>query len=291
MAQKHTNTTANEIFAASMSDALFNQLSRHIESITGIKMPINKKTMLEGRLRRRVRALGFTSFKEYTEHVFNSSEGSDENVHLLDAVTTNKTDFFREPTHFDYLSSTVLPEFMGAQGKVSRKNLRIWSAGCSTGEEPYTLAMVLSEFAQQYKDFNFSILATDLSTEVLRKAINAVYDTQKVAPVSTALKKKYLLRSRNSSEDVVRIVPELRNKVTFGRLNFMQPDFGIKESMDVIFCRNVIIYFDRQTQEKLLNQFCRHLVPGGYVFMGHSETLTGLNVPLDQVGPTIYRLQ
>jgi chemotaxis protein methyltransferase CheR len=151
--------------------------------------------------------------------------------------------------------------------------------------------MVVSEFAgaNPGASFDCSILATDISTKVLERAAEAIYDAERVLPVPETLKKKYLLRSRDRDRGQVRIVPELRKMVRFRRLNFIDDDFGLREKMHIIFCRNVIIYFDKPTQERLMNKFCRHLAPGGFVFMGHSETLHGMDVPLVQVIPTIYR--
>lgn len=274
---------------ASMSDREFGQFSEFIYGQCGIKMPPAKKTMLEARLQKRLRKLGLRSFREYAEFLF-SREGSEaELVHMIDVVTTNKTDFFREPSHFDFLVNQALPSLLGRDGSAGQRRLRIWSAGCSSGEEPYTLTMVLSEFAAATPGFSFGILATDICTEVLEKARLAIYDEERIEPVPLAMRKKYLLRSKVRNDGLVRIVPELRHLVTFRRLNFMDGDFGLPEPFDIIFCRNVIIYFDKQTQEQLLNKFCRHLVPGGYLFMGHSETLSGLDVPVVQVASTVYR--
>ncbi|MBE0617407.1 MAG: methyltransferase domain-containing protein, partial [Proteobacteria bacterium] len=201
---------------------------------------------------------------------------------------TNKTDFFREPQHFEYLVRAALPELVRT-GAGLRRPVAVWSAGCSTGEEPYTLAMVLAEVAESLPGVRYLILATDISTAVLHKAQQAVYEEERILPVAAPLRKKYLLRSRDRTRSLVRVAPELRQHVRFRMLNFMDGSFGLRESMDVIFCRNVMIYFDRETQEALLNRFCRHLAPGGYVFLGHSETINGLQVPLTQVAPTIYR--
>jgi len=172
-----------------------------------------------------------------------------------------------------------------------RNKLMVWSAGCSTGEEPYTLAIVLKEFTETFPEhrLDYLILATDISTTVLQKAKLAVYVDEKVEPIPDELKTKYLLKGKNKKKGLVRIAPELRDAVKFRRLNFIDDDFGMREPMDIIFCRNVIIYFDRATQEKILNRFCRHLNPGGYVFLGHSESIHGLNVNLVQVAPTVYR--
>jgi chemotaxis protein methyltransferase CheR len=267
----------------------FKRLGEFIHAEYGIKMPPVKKTMLETRLQKRLRALGMVSFKEYIEYLFSPHGVEDELVQMVNVVTTNKTDFFRDPAHFDYLKDTALPLLIDTFGSGVRRPLGIWSAGCSTGEEPYTLAMVLNEFAGKVKGFSFTILATDISTNVLDKAAHGIYHKDRVVPVSEQLKKKYILRSRDREKKLVRVIPALRSMVRFRRLNFMDGDFGMREQMDIIFCRNVIIYFDRPTQEKLLNRLCSHLIPGGYMFMGHSETLNGLNIPLYPVATTVYR--
>jgi chemotaxis protein methyltransferase CheR len=269
----------------------FERLSDYIYGEFGIKMPSAKQTMLEGRLAKRLRHLQLSSYREYCDYLFSGEGQKEELVHLVNAVTTNKTDFFREPAHFDHLTQTVLPELASLKGAGLRRPLKIWSAGCSTGEEPYTLCMVLSEYAQTYAEFSagYSILATDISTRVLQMAINAVYHTERIAPIGMPLRKKYLLKSKDPSNPVVRIAPELRSKVTFGQLNFMVEDFGLRERLDIIFCRNVIIYFDKETQQRLMHKFCRYLEPGGYLFLGHSESLHGYDLPLEQVAPTVYR--
>jgi chemotaxis protein methyltransferase CheR len=282
---------SDHFFTVQMRDRDFYRLSEYIESEYGIKMPYDKKSMLEARLRKRLRHLGIETFEEYIDFVFSAQGRTDEEIYMMDVVTTNKTDFFREPAHFDYLFQNLLPELITKRGAGIGRPLSVWSAGCSTGEEPYTLSIVLSEFARRYPgfQFDFMILATDLSTRVLAHARRAVYHEDRIAHVPMELKKKYFLRSREHDRKLVRIVPELRDKVRFRRLNLMDEDFGFRETMDIIFCRNVIIYFDRSTQERLVNRFYRNLTPGGFVFMGHSETLSGLNVPLNQVAPTIYR--
>ncbi len=284
-----SNSREISVLTAVMSEKDFRRLSEFIHSECGIKMPPSKKTMLEARLLKRLRNLGIRSFTEYCDYIF-SPEGTErELIHMIDMVTTNKTDFFREPSHFDYLTQKALPELIRISDAGIRTRLMVWSAGCSTGEEPYTLAIVLSEFAHEYSGFNFSILATDISTRVLEKAKTGIYEQDRIESISINLKQNYFLRGKDKNKGLVRIAPELRNMVRFRRLNFMDDDFGFRERMDIIFCRNVIIYFDRPTQEMLITRFCRHLAPGGYVFMGHSEALHGLNIPLYQVAPTIYR--
>jgi chemotaxis protein methyltransferase CheR len=272
--------------SATLSNKEFARLSRFIYEQCAIKMPEAKKTMLEGRLHKRLRILGMKSFEEYNEYLFSPEGIRQELVQMIDMVTTNKTDFFREPDHFDYMIGKVLPEWCQRYGG---RRLMIWSAGCSSGEEPYTLAMVLSEYAVHNPGFDYQILATDISTRVLEKAKTAIYDEALVNPVPPVMKKKYLLRSKDRKSGLVRIVPELREKVRFRRLNFLEGDFGLREPLDIIFCRNVIIYFDRQTQERLLQRFYGHMRNGAHIFMGHSETLSGLDVSLVSVFPTVYR--
>ncbi len=274
---------------ARLGDAEFRRLASFIEGHCGIRMPASKRTMLEARLRKRLRSLGLCSFRDYCRLVLDEPGGGPERVHLLDAITTNKTDFFREPQHFELFVRLVLPALLQGSGAGVRRPLAVWSAGCSTGEEPYTLAMVLQEVAEDLTGFRFGILATDISTSVLAVARRAIYTEQHVRPVPEALRRKYLLRSRDRSRALVRVVPELRQVVRFRRLNFMDRDYGLRRTMDVIFCRNVMIYFDRATQERLLLRFCSHLAPGGYLFLGHSESVNGLRVPLRQVAPTVYR--
>ncbi len=272
----------------SISDNEFEMLGRFIYEQCGIKMPPSKKTMLEGRLQKRLRKLGIKSFRAYYDYVTSVHGRENELVQMINVVTTNKTDFFREPMHFKYLVDTALPNLSKQFGSGINKPLWIWSAGCSTGEEPYTLAMVLNDYVEICRGFKYSILATDISMKVLEEAKRAIYDEEKVSPIPPAIKKKYLMRAKDRNKKIVRIVPELRQLVKFRWLNFMESNFGMREPMDVIFCRNVIIYFDKATQERLMNRFCKHLISGGYVFLGHSETLHGLNVPLAQVAPTVY---
>lgn len=267
-----------------LSKQEFERFSEIVYQHLGIKMPQGKCTMLSARVHKRLRALHMETFREYADFLFSPLGQQAELAHLYDAVTTNKTEFFREPAHFTFLTETVLPELTG-----HTTALRFWSAGCSTGEEPYTLAMVLRDYRERCGGFPFDILATDISRQALRQARQAVYREEQIEPVPAPLRPKYLLRSRERSKRLIRIAPEIRRDVRFGRLNFMDEDFGIDHPMHVIFCRNVIIYFDRQTQEHLIRKLCRHLLPGGYLFLGHSESLYGLPLPLNQVAPTVYR--
>ncbi len=273
-----------KIYAAKLSDTEFQKLSNFIYTRYGIKMPPAKKIMLQSRLQKRLKALKIYSFKEYVNYVF-SKEGEEEVVHMMDVVSTNKTDFFREPTHFDYLKQTVLPEYI----QKNIRNLKVWSAGCSSGQEVYTLAIVISEFLEKNPGFDFHILGTDISTQVLKKAYAAIYSEQDVAMIPLETKRKYMLKSKDPNKKLIRITKALRNKTSYMRLNFMDEHYTVNEKQDIIFCRNVLIYFDRATQEKVINRLCRHLKPDGYFFLGHSESITNIDVPLTQVKPTVFR--
>lgn len=273
-----------------MSSKDFEQLSEFISAHCGIKMPPAKKTLLESRLQKRLRTVGFASFHEYCEFLFTAPEGAGELVLMIDAVTTNKTDFFREPVHFSFLTERVLPEFFGDRGRAQGKPFTVWSAGCSSGEEPYTIAIILSEFAAKNPGFQFAIIATDISTKVLDKARLGIYDEGQIAMIPSELKQKYFMRSKDRDKALVRVVPALRSTVQFRRLNLMDEYYAIPESsIDALFCRNVMIYFDRGTQNKLLERFCRYLKTGEHLFLGHSETVQGFNLPLVRIASTIYR--
>jgi chemotaxis protein methyltransferase CheR len=270
-----------------ISNADFVRLRNLIYEKSGINLSSDKKTMLELRIKRRVRSLDLNSFAQYCDYLFGHQGQKDELIHFIDVVTTNKTDFFREPAHFDFLVKKALPELMARDG--SARDVLVWSAGCSTGEEPYTIAIVLTEYALTHPGFRFRILATDISTTVLEKAHSGVFSAEVVRPVPSDLRRKYFLRGRDPSSDRVRVVPELRQLVEFRRVNFMDSDFGLTERVNVIFCRNVIIYFDRPTQEQILQKLASHLVPDGYIFVGHAEALHDMDLPLEPVAPATYR--
>ncbi len=267
-----------------MSMRDFKRLASFIQDHYGIRMPDSKKTMLEARLQKRLRSLELDSYGQYTELLFSEKDHSDEIPHLLNVVTTNTTHFFREPKHFDYLTETLLPQWRAKHGN---KTLHVWSAGCSTGEEPYTLAMVLSEYREQDSGLRFRISATDISTRVLQQSILAIYHQEKVNNVAKQIVRKYFLRSKDRSKQLVRVAPEIRKMIDFTRLNFMEP-FSLGEKQDIIFCRNVLIYFERPVQESIISKLCDNLVPGGHLFIGHSESITGMRLPLHQIAPTVY---
>lgn len=277
------NSRLNQIFSAQMTDAEFSRLSTYIFDQSGIKMPPVKKIMLQSRLQKRLRQLNIVSFKEYIDYVFSEEGQKNEIIHMLDVVSTNKTDFFREPVHFDFLNSDILPKHN------TNEILKVWSAGCSSGEEPYTIAITLNEFKQKRTQFNYSIIGTDISTDILQKASVAVYKEDRIENIPIELKRKYFLRSKDRTKKTVRVVKDLRTKVSFSRLNFMDASYNMADNFDVIFCRNVLIYFNRETQENVIQKLCQKLKSGGYLFIGHSESIMGMDVPLTQIKPTIFK--
>ena len=277
----------NKVFSAKMTDHEFRRLSRFITEQAGIKMPDVKKVMLQSRLQKRLRHLGFTNFKDYVDFVFSEEGLQNELIQMLDVVSTNKTDFFREPVHFEFMEKTILPEYV--KKFPLNRPLKVWSAGCSSGEEVYTVAMTISEFKKEHPGLDYSILGTDISTDILRKAVDAIYKEEKTAVIPLDLKKKYLLKSKDRSKKLVRIVPELRKKAVYRRMNFMDDYYDVSETFDVIFCRNVLIYFNREIQEAVIRKLLLKLRKGGYFFIGHSESIMGMDVPLKQIRPTIFR--
>jgi chemotaxis protein methyltransferase CheR len=270
-----------------ISERDYKRLCDLIYTKVGIHLGTQKKTMIEVRLKRRLRALDINSYGRYCDYLFGNEGLKEELVSLIDVVTTNKTDFFREARHFNFLIERAVPDFVLRYG--DGEPFYIWSAGCSTGEEPYTQAIVLSEYALTHPGFHFRILATDISTAVLEKARMGVYTSEVVEPVPSMFRTRYFMRSRNPGSHQMRVVPELRHLVEFRRLNFMDASYGIHEKLDAIFCRNVIIYFDRPTQERILRKLCHHLVPRGYLFVGHAESLHEMDLPLEPVAPALYR--
>ena len=270
-----------------LTDKDFKTISSYIEKTVGIRMPAEKRVMMQSRLVNRLKALGFKTFSDYIDYAFYKDTSGNEIILLTDALTTNKTEFFRENDHFQYLSNAVLPELANRGVKIPN----IWSAGCSSGEEVYTLSIVLREFMRIHRGaFNsYHLFATDISTKVLDKAVNAVYDEATVADIPLEQKKRYFLKSTDRKNPKVRVKPELRSCVSFRRLNFMDPAYNINETFNAIFCRNVLIYFDKPTQEAIISKLIRNLETGGFLFLGHSETILSMNLPLQTVAPTVYR--
>jgi chemotaxis protein methyltransferase CheR len=283
---KNRNTGSGlECFKAELTEKDFEVFSKFIYAEYGIKMPPIKRIMLQGRLLKRIRELGMNSYSEYKEYFFSKEGQEKELLHFLNVVTTNKTDFFREPVHFIFLNEQVLPKHIEVNGN---QIFKVWSAGCSSGEEPYTISVVMNEFSRLHPLFKFNILGTDISTQMLEKAAKGVYQANKIETIPLELKKRYFLKSKDIHIPTVRVHPQLQQSLTLNYLNLMDNVYGIKEQFDVIYCRNVLIYFDRATQEKVINKLCQHLKKGGYFFIGHSESLSGMEVPLKHIKPTIF---
>ncbi len=263
----------------------FRALSALIYSATGIRMPPSKTTMLEGRLRRRVRDNGFASIADYCAYILSGDVSPADMDDFLNAVTTNKTDFFRERNHFDFLVSDILPDFQ----KRGQRTLRCWSAASSNGAEAYTLAMVLDDYAQHKDGPDYEILATDLDTEMLQTGVKGIYPAEMLAPVPPTLRRRYVMEPKDPSRREVRIAAALRKKVSFGRLNLMSDHYAIGAPVDIILCRNVLIYFDKPTQHKVVTRLCEQLRPGGYLLLGHSESIAGFSGQLKSVCNTVFQ--
>ena len=285
-ARAHAEASSNEAPTGTdtLSDKNFRRLAELIHSYSGIKMPTGKRTMLEGRLRRRMRVLGIPRLDAYCRFLFEDDGLEAEIVHLMDAVTTNKTEFFREPAHFRFLQTTALP----ALAKAGRRTIKVWSAACSTGAEPYTLAMVLEEHARETRQ-DYAILCTDLCTQVLDQAVAGVFSESMIQPVDMELRRRYVMRARDPERREVRIAPQLRSKLSFARLNLMDEAYPVERDMDLVFCRNILIYFDKPTQGRVLQRLCDHIRPGGHLFLGHSESIVGLDLPVTQIANTVFR--
>jgi chemotaxis protein methyltransferase CheR len=272
----------------SMSDREFTNLSSFIYNTWGISLAPTKKLMLSSRLRKRLAARGLDSFTQYYEFI-TTPRGFEELSAMISAVSTNKTDFFRDSRQFDILTDMVLPDLTERPEFRDTGVLRIWSAGCSSGEEPYTIAMTAAEFFRTRGiSGRFEIHATDVSERVIAKAFEGTYAEKDIEPIPLPVRQRYLLRGTGASSGLFRITPELRETVTFDLLNLKENFRDRVGRPDIIFCRNVIIYFDRPTQRELFVKFHDTLAPGGYLFIGSSETLHGICDRYSYVTSTVY---
>jgi len=271
--------------AERLSPRNFTRLAKLIKDYCGIKIPEGKRTMIAVRLRRRLVALNLVDLDAYCDFLFESGGLEGELIHLINAVSTNKTDFFREPAHFEFIWNTALP----ALAEAGRRKIKVWSAAASIGAEAYTMAMVLQEFRQQQQGPDYSILATDISTDVLAVAVQGRFTQAMMDPVPADLYARYVLQARDAGRDEVRIVPQLRAKIGWARLNLMDQSYPVDRDMDFIFCRNILIYFDKPTQDAVLQRLSSHLAPGGYLILGHSEAGAATELQLTQIVNTIYQ--
>ncbi|WNO08158.1 protein-glutamate O-methyltransferase CheR [Teredinibacter sp. KSP-S5-2] len=271
-----------------MSKSEFVRLQGFIESQLGIKTPVNKLTMLETRLNKRLNALGMSNFGDYLKFSFsNCHEGEKELQILIDLVSTHKTDFFRDPSHFDFLYDRVLPDFFRRKNSAS---LNMWSAACSTGEEAYTMAMIAAKYFRLHDIplYRCQIMATDISIPSLQKARAAIYPSEAVTPIDKNLSSRFLLKSKKG-EAVYRIVPELRQRVYLSLFNLITGDYRKIQPMDVIFCRNVLIYFNKENKDAVIEKLLSVLKPKGYLFIGPSEGMLPKGLPIKNVSSTVYQ--
>lgn len=269
---------------ASLSEEQFGRISTFVKDVCGINLHTGKKELVKARLGKRLRTLGMTSFEDYFDRVRSDASGSELTM-MLDALSTNLTSFFREPRHFEYLAKEIVPSLASRRG--SARRLRIWSAGCSSGEEPYSIAMTLMEAMRDLSSWDARILGTDLSVKVLMKAKEGLYEGARMEGVPRQHAAKYFVRERGG-EKTWRAGDALRGMVSFARLNLLHP-WPMKGPFDVIFCRNVMIYFEKDVQTEVVRRFAEILAPGGVLFIGHSESLAGVKHRLNYVEPTIYR--
>lgn len=268
----------------------FRKLSEAIYKYSGIHLPEAKRNLVEGRIRKRIVSLNLDSFQEYVRYLFSENGLENELTPLIDVVTTNKTDFFRENAHFEYLVNYALPALEKMyKEKFKLNEIRVWSAGCSTGEEPYTMVIVLNEYADKNPGFRFSVFASDISTEVLKSASDGIYEYEKIEDIPVELKKKYFLKSKNPQQKLVRVISEYRELVEFARINLIDENYLLPAKMDIVFCRNVLIYFDKITQERVIRNLLANMNTGGYLFLGHSESTMGMKLPIERASSTIYR--
>lgn len=269
------------------SDSEFAFIRELVEQHAAIKLPDTKRQMVYGRLVRRLRDLRLGSFAEYVA-LLREDAGGPEFVNLINAVTTNLTSFFREKHHFEVLRERVIPEVI--QRNAAKRMLRVWSAGCSTGEEPYSIAMTVLESLPASSGWDVRILATDIDTKVLATASAGVYGVDRIRSLPEEITRRGFLRGRGAASERVRVRPEYQAPITFRQLNLMEP-WPMRGRFDFIFCRNVVIYFDKPTQQRLFDRFADQLVDGGYVFLGHSETMHNLTTRFRLLGQTLYQKQ
>ncbi len=263
-----------------VSDKLFGKFSKLLYDKTGINLHYGKKQLLQSRLSKVLRDRNIESFEAYYDIVMND-KSDQELVRLIDIISTNVTYFFREEKHFEFMKGIWIDQ-VGYNGE----QLNIWSSACSTGEEPYSIAIQLYELLGKSRKFN--ILASDISTRVLKTAQRGVYSIDKIDSLPLPMKKKYFLKGKGDSDGFVKVQKHLIDPIEFRRINLIENN-SFQKKFDLIFCRNVMIYFDSQTKNSIVNKFETHLKDGGYLFIGHSESLNGLNHGLKYVAPAIYR--
>ncbi|MBL8027787.1 MAG: protein-glutamate O-methyltransferase [Fibrobacteres bacterium] len=274
-----------DLLEVELTDSEFRNLSSLIHERCGINIQEHKKSLIKGRLAKRLKVLGLKKFKEYYEYILKPAN-SEELVQMIDAVSTNVTHFFREQAHFDFLRDYIIPDMIKRSKEGQAGKLRVWCAASSSGEEPYSLAMTFLEHFNGIQGEDFMILGSDISTRVLKAAQDGVYTEDKLGGVSKSQRLKYF---ENGSQGQSKVKDSVKKYLVFKRINLMDNEFPFRNPLDVIFCRNVMIYFDKSTQQTLVQKFHNHLKPGGYLFLGHSEGLTGVKHKFSYVQPSVYR--
>ena len=271
-----------------ISDQEFRLFQELVKAHTGIDLSEHKRSLVASRLGRRLRALSLPSFRSYYGFL-NGDSGQEELENFINAITTNKTDFYREPLHFDFLGNDFLPALKARAARNGERRIRIWSAGCSTGEEPYTIAITLREGIENLLTWDIRILASDIDTQVLAQAAQGIYPAERIAEIPRPILQRYFLRGVGSQAGLVQVAREVQRLVTFRRINLQEEPWPIRTAFDCIFCRNVIIYFDKPTQRRLTDRFADYLKDDGYLFLGHSESLYGVSNRFGFLRNTIYR--
>lgn len=273
------------VFAPESSPILsageFEQISTLAYEHFGVDLRNGKQALVEARIGKKLRELGLSSFQQYFDQVRADTTGK-ALTSMVDVLTTNHTSFFREPRHFDFMVNTILPSLM------HHSQIHIWSAACSSGEEPYSIALTLLESTAREALDRLHIRASDISTRVLEKAVRGVYPTDRCKSIPNHLQHLYMLKGQNACADSLRFKPQVRTMIDFMHLNLMD-ELPRDYTCSVIFCRNIMIYFDRPTQQDLVRRLTDHLEPGGYLFIGHSESLNSITHTLDYVAPATYR--
>jgi len=280
------NTSSQNIHNAELSEKDFQRVSNVIYKHCGIDLNDGKKTLVRTRLVKRMRVLKFDSFKKYIDFAL-SQAGQQEFHSLVDSLSTNLTSFFREKDHFQYLINQFLPKLLEKKSRLSERKIRIWSAGCSSGEEPYSLAITLMENIPDYQKWDVKILASDVSTQILNRAKQGTYDQSRVKPLTKEQKRRFLVPNNIEGEKVYQVSRELQNIICFRYLNLMK-EWPCKGPFDIIFCRNVMIYFDKPTQAGLVERFGKCLTKKGVLCIGHSESLAGIEHKYRFVQPATY---
>jgi len=281
------SSSGNDFFsAAPITQQEYDFISKTVYEHSRIKLGDNKKELVMARLSKRLRKLGLKTYGEYCQFL-KTPKGTEELGDLIDAISTNHTFFFRESGHFDFLRDTVLPAF--APRDSASPKIHIWSAACSSGEEPYSIALLLADYYGLQGKAKWTIDCTDISTKVLKKAHDGIFSAERLEQVPHSMIDKYFQKGFGEWEGHFRAKEDLKSHLTFQHLNLLGPRYPFKEPYDVIFCRNVMIYFDKKTQEELVNKFFPLIRPGGYLFIGHAESLTGTTHQFTMVKPAIYQ--